>query len=302
MYTKTISYFAKNPATSETIKILDCGYHETLHGRSSAQTIIDHYVLHFVVSGKGTYSVHNETWHLQKNDCFLLLPNIPIHYQSDEHEPWVYYWVGFDGVDALQLMQLCNISYQYPVFHYEPVSELTKLIHPLTALNTSSVSDSYTALGRFYLLCSLMMKRNSHIKPLSRKQYYVSQTISIIENSYYREDVSVQSICAAVGLDRTYLYRIFKEITGDTIQQYISRLRLSRARYFLAGSDLAYSEVAYYCGYASEQYFSMIFKKNFGMPPSAYRKLHARPDSNASLKNIPAEVKNPMKRKTDRPK
>lgn len=300
MYTKNISYFTQNPSTSETIKILDCGYHETLHGRSSAQTIIDHYVLHFVVSGKGTYTVHNETWHLQKNDCFILLPNIPIHYQSDEHDPWIYYWVGFDGVDALQLMQLCNISYQCPVFHYEPVSELTVLVHPLTTLNTSSVSDSYFALGRFYLLCSMMMKRNSHIKPLSRKKYYVNQAISIIENSYYREDVSVKSICDTVGLDRTYLYRIFKEITGETIQQRIAKLRLKRARYFLSSSDLDYSEVAYYCGYASEQYFSMAFKKSCGISPSAYRKRHAKTDINESFKNLSAP-KSFSKNKVEKP-
>lgn len=286
---KNISYFSPNPSTSETIKILDCGYHETLHGRSSSQTIIDHYVLHFIVSGKGTYSVHNETWHLQKNDCFILLPNIPIHYQSDTLDPWVYYWVGFDGIDALQLMQLCNISYQQPIFHYEPISELTKLIHPLTTLNTSSISDSYIALGQFYLLCSLMMKRNNNIKPLSRKNYYVNQAISIIENSYYREDISVHSICDAVGLDRTYLYRIFKEIAGETIQQHISRLRLKRARYFLANSDLDYSEVAYYCGYASEQYFSMVFKKSCGISPSAYRKLNIKTGNDSYLKNPPTE-------------
>ena len=283
---KNISYFNQNPVTNETIKILDCGYHETLHGRSSSQTIIDHYVLHFVVSGKGTYSVHNETFHLQTNDCFLLLPNIPIHYQSDEHAPWIYYWVGFDGVDALQLMQLCNISYQCPISHYEPISELTQLIHPLTILNTPSISDNYIALSQFYTLCALMMKQNSNIKPLSRKKYYVNQAISVIENSYYREDISVQSICDTVGLERTYLYRIFKEITGKTIQKHISELRLKRARYFLANSNLAYSEVAYYCGYASEQYFSMTFKKNCGISPSTYRKLNNKADSSISLKNI----------------
>ena len=272
MEVKKISYFRQNPSTSETIKILDCGYHETLQGHYSAQKVVDHFVLHCIIRGKGTYQIHNETYHLKENDCFLLLPNVPIRYQSDPENPWVYYWVGFDGTDALELMQMCNITYQTPVLHYESVTELGEIILPLTRLNTSTIADSYIALGQFYLLCSRLMQHNHNIKPLSRKEYYVNQAVSLIENSYFK-NISVQSISDAVGLDRTYLYRIFKEINGVTIQEYITSLRLKRARYFLANSNLSYSEVSYYCGYISEQYFSMAFKKGVGMSPSAYRKM-----------------------------
>lgn len=268
---KNISYFRQNPSTNETIRILDCGYHETKQGTSSAQTVVDHFVLHVIISGKGTYQVHDQTYYLKENDCFLLLPNIPIRYQSDERDPWIYYWIGFDGIDALSLMSLCNISYQSPILHYEPAAELAALIRPLTTRNTAAISDSYVALSQFYLVCSLLMQHNTNIKPLSHKEYYVNQAISLIQNSYYK-NISVQSISDAVGLDRTYLYRIFKEVRGITIQQYITNLRLKRARYFLANSNLSYSEVAYYCGYISEQYFSMAFKKGVGMTPSAYRK------------------------------
>lgn len=271
METKNISYFRQSDSTNETIRILDCGYHETPRGKYSAQKVIDHFVLHFIISGRGTYEVHGQTHHLGKGDCFLLLPNVPIRYQSDTEDPWVYYWVGFDGVDAHHMMQMCDIPYQTPIKHYESVDEIAEIIRPLTTLNTSSISDGYLALGQFYLICSMLMRQNQNIKPLSRREYYVNQTISLIENSYYK-NITVQSICDTIGLDRTYLYRIFKENTGITMQQYISNLRIKRARYFLTSSNLSYAEVAYFCGYVSEQYFSMAFKKVTGMSPSAYRR------------------------------
>lgn len=41
------------------------------------------------------------------------------------------YWVGFDGRDALEIMQLCNITYQIPILHYESTIELANILKPL---------------------------------------------------------------------------------------------------------------------------------------------------------------------------
>ena len=56
MGTKNIVYFNQNKSTNETIRILDYGYHETIQGHYSAQTVIDHYVLHCIVREKGYLS------------------------------------------------------------------------------------------------------------------------------------------------------------------------------------------------------------------------------------------------------
>lgn len=271
MEIKNISYFRQDISTNESIRISDCGYHETIQGHYSSQTVVDHYVLHCIVSGKGIYQIHDRTYRLEAGDCFLLIPNVPILYQSDVLDPWVYYWIGFEGMDARQLMKLCNIDSSSPTLRFEPVEELVSIIRPLISLNAASISDTYTALGQFYLLCSKLMQCNVKIKPLSSKEYYVKQAISLIQDSYYK-DISVQDISNTIGLDRTYLYRVFKEINGITIQQYITNLRLKRACHFLVSSSFSFSEIAYYCGYSSEQYFSMAFKKQMGIAPSAYRK------------------------------
>ena len=105
-------------------------------------------------------------------------------------------------------------------------------------------------------------KKNMHLDTLSR---HLNRLLA--QKNLTKADVVRDSL-----LDRTYLYRVFKEINGITIQQYITSLRLKRACHFLISSSLSFSEIAYYCGYSSEQYFSMAFKKHMGIAPSAYRK------------------------------
>ena len=75
------------------------------------------------------------------------------------------------------------------------------------------------------------MQYNQNIKPLTRKEYYVSQAVSLIENSYFK-NISVQSISDAVGLERTYLYRIFKRDHRRHHSEYLTDLKLKRAPLF----------------------------------------------------------------------
>ena len=124
--------------------------HQRIQGHYSSQTVVDHYVLHCIVGGKGIYQIHGRNYHLEAGDCFLLIPNVPILYQSDVLDPWVYYWIGFEGMDARHLMKLSGIDKDSPTLRFEPVEELASILGPLISLNAASISDTYTALGRFY--------------------------------------------------------------------------------------------------------------------------------------------------------
>ncbi len=268
---KKITYFYYESSAKEPLRILDAGYHETKNGNHSTQRILDHYVLHCVVRGKGIYRIHDQIYHLSQGDCFLLPPSIPILYQSDILDPWVYYWIGMDGIDIDHLMQMCGFEVEKPVIHYDRVEELIDHVKPLVEMEKTSLGDSYKAIGELYQLCSLLVTQKGTESAPSRKEKYVKQAEALIRDSYYKNR-SVAEIASQLGLDRTYLYRIFIAVTGKSIQQYITDLRINRARYFLKQTDLSISEVAFYCGYKSEQYFSMAFHKETGFSPTAYRR------------------------------
>ena len=62
--------------------------------------IRDHYLIHYIISGKGYYKIKNTTFTLQTGDSFLVYPNTEVLYFADETDPWEYAWVGFTGSDA----------------------------------------------------------------------------------------------------------------------------------------------------------------------------------------------------------
>lgn len=266
-----MTYFTPKFPTQENLSVLQCGYEQSLPGNFSTQKTLDHYVLHCITSGRGIYTINNHTYHLNSGDCFLLLPDVPILYQADLKEPWVYYWIGFTGTELSRLLSFCIVNDHTPVVHFEEIQHLTDLIAPLIDLSPRHLSSNYQALGNLYQILSLLINPKDSSTAMSTKEFYAEQAVSYIRDNF-SNDITVQDIAHHVGLDRTYLFRAFKEIMGISIQSYIQKIRLEKACHLLKYSNLSVSQIASFCGYSSTQHFSAYFKKNMDMTPSHYRK------------------------------
>ena len=74
------------------------------------------------------------------------------------------------------------------------------------------------------------------------------------------------------GVQRTQLCKILQKLTGSTPMEYLSRIRIERAKILLRSSDMKVIDIAFDCGYSSSQYFANNFKQATGVTPSLYRK------------------------------
>jgi two-component system response regulator YesN len=99
---------------------------------------------------------------------------------------------------------------------------------------------------------------------------YTDMAIELI-NRYYAEDISLQSVASQINVNASYLSRIFKQETGENFTAYLTRIRIEKAKHYLASGRLRVSEVAHKVGYHNYTYFSKIFKKVVGMSPEDYR-------------------------------
>ncbi len=90
---------------------------------------------------------------------------------------------------------------------------------------------------------------------------------------YYQESISIDDICNLIYLSPSHFKRIFKGYTGRTPHQYLTEIRLEKARELLELNKNSIEDTAKLCGFVNAGHFAVSFKRNTGLSPSQYRKM-----------------------------
>ena len=90
---------------------------------------------------------------------------------------------------------------------------------------------------------------------------------------HYDEDLSLKDLANLFFITPTYLSKWFKDKTGATITQFVENLRMERARELLEYTSLSVGEIGRRVGYEDSNYFSRVFKKIYGIPPSKWPRI-----------------------------
>lgn len=119
--------------------------------------------------------------------------------------------------------------------------------------------------------------RNEKLPVISvdSKQNLVNESLEYIEK-HYQEQMSVGEISRALGTSASYLSRIFKESTGETIIRTINNKRIEMAKAYLRETDYKVYEVADILSFENVTYFSRFFKKHTGLSPTEYKEVKNR--------------------------
>lgn len=99
----------------------------------------------------------------------------------------------------------------------------------------------------------------------------VHKVRSMIDQNF-DQPITINSLSDQVYLSPNYLRSIFKDKTGITIHDYLTRIRLDKATELLADGSLKIQDIAQRVGYESTSYFISLFLKNQGVTPNEYRK------------------------------
>jgi two-component system response regulator YesN len=92
-----------------------------------------------------------------------------------------------------------------------------------------------------------------------------------IDLNYGNQDISLHTVASHVGISPNHLSTVFSQETGENFIEYLTRVRIERAKHLLANTAMKSAGIAHETGFSDPHYFSFIFKKNTGLSPREYR-------------------------------
>ncbi|WP_175532988.1 AraC family transcriptional regulator [Paenibacillus catalpae] len=231
----------------------------------------DIYALHFIVSGKGTLETRNQRYPLTAGDSFMIFPHTEIYYYPDPEDPWEYVWIEFKGDEAERMVAMTGLERDKPVVAACP-ADLKPYFPEVRGADARPFEKMRTEAQLRLLLSYYVEFYPREAQPID----YVRLAKEYIMINYWRTTLTVSDIVNAVSLERSYLFRLFKEAAGMSVSGYVTAYRIERARELLKSSGLSIKSVAFSVGYKDQLYFSKVFKKATSYTPSEYMTLHGR--------------------------
>lgn len=132
-------------------------------------------------------------------------------------------------------------------------------------------------LIHFFALVGRHSANLEKLQSLAPQKEYTDRFVYICDyiNSHCTENLPLDQISEQAGFSKYYFSRLFREATGTTCHNYVTRRRILYAQNLLADSSVAVTEVALRSGFNSLATFNRIFKRQLGCTPSEYRQLHS---------------------------
>ena len=113
---------------------------------------------------------------------------------------------------------------------------------------------------------------NSSQRPvLPKEDKFIKEVREIILNNLENENFNSNDICEIILISRSGLHNKIKGLTGLSTSNYINLVRLQKAKELLETTNLNVNEISFKVGFTMREYFSKLFKKEYGSSPKQFR-------------------------------
>lgn len=257
---KLVDRFPVKPIQAADIVPVRAGYQKCDPGFNFGPVVRDSFTIQYVYSGRGTVYKGNSKFTVGPTQCFILRPGETFRLQADVLNPWTYIWIGF------------RTSLEVPELYTQDViagKEFENLFLSIANCNKPANRPLEPLLLSYIwkLLFSLQQVNAPADKTYKKAEEYVERVCLLISSNY--ASTNVHQLAQELHLNRSYLSRIFKEITGISIQSYLTNTRLQAARSLIL-QDYSVSQASTMVGYSDIASFSRAFKNYYKMSPKQY--------------------------------
>ena len=264
------------------------GVHNAEAGYAFSEKRINH-IFQFVVKGVCHLTVgeneNKQHYEVREGEAFIIRAGTPHAYVSDSQTGCTRYWLSFSGKRSEEVLRRCGIREDQVIISGIDCVELAKRYNAFYKCIRSEGEHSFKILSNASAILDKLVQANAHGKKenkgsFSDRQLIVKAVMEYIRN-HLAEQLNVKDIASKFGYERSYLYRLFLEENGFSVQRYIIMCRINQARYLLVETEKSIYEIANEVGYESYAAFSKIFIREANATPSEYRKNNRQKKGNS---------------------
>ncbi|GEM_PF-2225205 len=237
------------------------------------------YALLLIADGNGTLQTGSDHVQLQKGKCVKLSPNTNFTIAQESHKQLLYYMLTF----SVTVRITEGVSGAYPLeptdsWSVFPDGEITglpfgfleeKMKELLGFASEQDVRLQMQHHFRFQSLIYFVLQQRVEQAGAENAKAAVERTIQYIQE-HYREAISIEQLAQMANMSRRWYNFMFKEITGQRPTDYVTSLRIRRAKELLHISGNRLYDIAREAGFQDEHYFSRRFKQEVGFSPRQY--------------------------------
>lgn len=180
------------------------------------------------------------------------------------------------------------------LWHHVAVMELVSAMYKFASSNDITIEEFQGDMGALYnrlikrepemlekwLVDTSLALRESLISTRSHSSNsFVSKAKEYVHNNYADEEVSLNMVAEVFGVSNSYFSTVFKKETGESFIGYLTDYRMEQAARLLIETNEKSYIIGKKVGYTDPNYFSYVFKRQFGVSPSKYRTEHSESEA-----------------------
>lgn len=260
------------------LNLYQFGWEHCESGHSFGPAARNHYLFHYIISGKGTLMADDckgvtQTYSVKSMQGFMIFPGQITTYFADDELPWEYVWLEFDGLRVKSILESAGFTPDSPVYHARYKDLREEMMREMLYMTQNRDSSPFHLMGHLYLFIDYLVRSSAStsIQQGSKlRDFYIHEALHFIEHNF-QNDISVEDIAAVCGLNRSYFGKIFKEAVGKSPQDFLLNYRMAKAAELLKLTQLSIGDISSAVGYENQLHFSRAFKNIYGESPRAWR-------------------------------
>lgn len=230
----------------------------------------------YIASGKAHFHFGNP-----ENETIVPAGNIVL-FRPKEFQKYEYYgidktevyWIHFTGNDVKNILRKYGFPDEKRIFPVGTSLEYERVFKRII-MELQRCQDDYEEMLDLLLRHLLIIFHRELTREHVLKNEYLDSEMDITAsyfNENYNRDINIEEYAVSRGMSVSWFIRNFKKYTGTTPMQFITSIRITNAQMLLETTNYAINEIARIVGYDNPLYFSRLFRKQKGCPPSHYRK------------------------------